>query len=92
MAKRIWKIHHIWGRDHVKPAFFLSVVAERERERERERKIADTTPTLLGKMAHRKNKHIYSNKFHTFIRGVKGLGSAGKLTDWISALVANASF
>lgn len=59
----------------------------------REGEKIDTTPPLSNSLTgYRKNKPIYGNKFHTFGRGVKGLGSAAELTDWISALVADARF
>lgn len=91
MAKRNLKIHHIWGRDHDRPAFrtFLSSDSKKKKKKKRNRH----DPTRLGKAcSYRRNKHIYGNTFHTFGCGVKGLGSVGELTDWISALAAGACF
>lgn len=68
---------------------FSLLIPSRKKKKKRNRH----DPTRLGKAcSYRRNKHIYGNTFHTFGCGVKGLGSVGELTDWISALAAGACF
>lgn len=90
MAKGNLKIHHIWGRDHCKPVFctFFPLIRISSRKKKKKRH----NPTPLQQAVYGAQNNIHSNKFHTFDSGVKGLGSADELTDWISAFVANACF